>query len=371
MTIIFNVLSLLAGCYVLFYGDNFAVFILGQRIDIWFLMVPLLLSFGLIFVKDFIVKKLGLFGTVFIFSLNILISFFIGGLAFKVAASYMVFREKIINNSFFVLKRIKWTEEEYIERARFLLWNREGTEGLNLDHLYKELKPRTMAEWDLQLENILKKIQEDLLEKKLKFLEAKLHNVENQLFLLNNQSVMVKGWRETLLYDYLLEPKVWIAVGVIGLGVGLGYAAYSGMFTSKISLDPDIPTPPSESVNIPETVKVPDSVPTGLLTVDTRLEILESEYDKVSHSLEEMRQITAETLAMGSRTKIKLLEGRVGLLARQMVDLIIVGGLTEENKIERLNLFLEYFKDNKEMVNRLKHYMDKVSDVVKVEGKKK
>ncbi len=348
MYIIFNVLSLLAGCYILYYHDMFVIFILGQKVDIWFLIVPLFLSFFLIFVRDFFVKKFGVFGNIFILSLNVLISFFIGGLAFKVAASYMVFREKIINNFFFVLKRIKWSEEEYLERARFLLWNREGTEGLNLNQLYNELKPKTMEEWDLQLEILVKKIRDDLLDKKLKLLEAKLHNVENQVFLLNNKPVVEKGTFDTFLYDYVLDPKIWVVVGLIGFG----YAVYSGMFNSKISTNlsdvdskiNDTLAKESDKIPVSETIPVPEK---GVLSLDVRMDILESEYDKLVKSIDNLKVLTDQNSSslVFSKMRFNVIDLKFSLLAIGLVDLFAGSELSAETKMKTISSLMKFFED--------------------------
>ena len=348
MNIIFNVLSLLAGCYILLYHDIFVIFILGQKVDIWFLIVPLFLSFFLIFVRDFFVKKFGVFGNIFILFLNVLISFFIGGLAFKVAASYMVFREKIINNFFFVLKRIKWSEEEYIERARFLLWNRDGTEGLNLNQLYNELKPKTMEEWDLQLEILVKRIRDDLLDKKLKLLEAKLHNVENQFLLLNNKPVVEKGLFDTFLYDYVLDPKIWVVVGLIGFG----YAVYSGMFISKISRNlsdvdskiNDTLVKESDKILVSETIPVSEK---GVLSLDVRMDILESEYDKLVKSIDNLNVLTEQNPIdpLFLKMRLNVIDLKFSLLAIGLVDLFAGSDFSAEIKLKSISSLLKFFED--------------------------
>ena len=368
MNIIFNILSIITGCYILFYSDSFVIFILGQKIDIWFLIVPIIFSVILIFVKDFFIKKLGLFGNFLITSLNFLISFFIGGLAFKVAASYMVFREKIINNSFFLLKRIKWTEEEYLERARFFLWTREGTESLNLKELYKELKPNSMEEWDLQLQIIVKKIQDDLLEKKLKLLEAKLHNLDNQLSVLNNKSVVDKGWMDTLVYDYLFDPKIWVVVGLLGLG----YAVYSGVFASKVSSDvgsvePTVTDKVSEvtdkvsevtdKVSVNASKNISESIPIekGVLTVDTRLDILESEYDNLLDSIKHLTEENQKMRTFEAATKIRygVLYKKMQFVATQIGDLFVGANFDMELKIKRLNMLKNTFHEDPELGERI------------------
>ncbi len=217
MNYVIHILIIASGAFISYYEERYQISILGNDMSGFFIWVPIGIYFTISYSREWIISKVGVVGQVFVSMLRLMFASVSSGLWLKCIFTEYWYRDVVVNSWILQIKRINWSRESYIEKGKEYIENRQGSEFMNIEEIYKNMRPGSMKEWESVLQRILKEGEERLIQIKTTALELQIKALESKV-------VGPQGWLDVLWYDYVLDPRLWIIAGVMGLG----YVGFQG-----------------------------------------------------------------------------------------------------------------------------------------------